>query len=589
MFIDLTLQSVQEEPIPEAVTRTFLGGKGLGSFLLLRHNAPQVDPLSPQNCLIFATGCGTDTPLPGSSRYGVYTKSPQTGIYSESYSGGKIAQAFSRTGYDAVVVKGASEQPVFLEIFEGGARIRPAERFWGMETYQAEDSLKQAVKQKGAGVLVIGPAGENQVRFAILATDYWRSAGRTGAGAILGAKKVKGIIFHGNQRRPVFNERELKAFGKEILLKVREDPRVKSLKKFGTSSLVSIMNVIGGFPTRYWSEGSLEGWEEISAESLLERCHVESRSCPMCSLECGKVATVKKGKYGGIKVGGPDYQTINAFGGLCMIRSIEEIIYLNDLCDRLGMDTITAGNLCAFAIEASTRRAIPEKLEYGDVEGIAKLLRKIAFKEGIGLDLAEGIHFVAKKWGMEELAVHVKGLEPPGYDPRALKGMGLAYAMADRGACHSRSSLYIEELRGNLNVEKTEGKVHELIDHEDRLTIFDSIILCRFYIDLIGWKELGKILQLITGKSFKPPHLRRIAQSITNLVRQYNVQEGVSKKDDFLPKRFFKETLGKGKRLGTEEEFGQMVDEYYQARGWDARGHPPPLPSKIAQNLIRDH
>jgi len=575
LFIDLTSGSFREESIPEDLSGTFLGGKGLGSYLLRQYNPPSVDPLSPQNCIIFTTGLGTDTALPGSSRYGVYTKSPQTGIYSESYSGGKIAQAFSRTGYDAVVISGASEQPIFLEIFEGGARIHPAGQLWGMETYQAEDSLKKAISQKGAGALVIGPAGENQVRFAILATDYWRSAGRTGVGAILGAKKVKGIIFHGNQRRPVAKENELRAFRKEILARVRKDPKAKSLTEFGTSSLVSIMNIIGGFPTRYWSKGRLDGWEKISAESLLERCHVESRSCPACSLKCGKTSTVKHGKYRGLKVGGPDYQTINAFGGLCMITSIEEIIYLNDLCDRLGMDTITAGNLCAFAIEASLRGIITEKLEYGNAESISKLLRKIAYKEGVGIDLAGGINFVAKKWRLEELAVHVKGLEPPGYDPRALRKMGLAYAMADRGACHSRSGLYIPELRGEINAEKAEGEAKELIDYEDRLTIFDSIILCRFYSDFIGWKELEIIINLITGESLKKHHLKQIAQAITNLVRQYNIQEGLSRKDDYLPKRFFRETLGDGKSIYTEEEFGNMIDEYYKARGWDPQGNPP--------------
>lgn len=473
------------------------------------------------------------------------------------------------------MISGASEQPIFLEIFEGGARIHPASQLWGMETYPAEDSIKKTISQKGAGALVIGPAGENRVKFAILATEYWRSAGRTGVGAILGAKKVKGIIFHGNRRRPVSQENELRAFTKEILSRVREDPKARSLTEFGTSSLVSIMNMIGGFPTRYWSKGRLDGWEEISAESLLERCHVESRSCPMCSLKCGKASTVKHGKYQGLKVGGPDYQTINAFGGLCMIRSIEEIIYLNDLCDRLGMDTITAGNLCALAIEASLRGIITEELEYGNAESIAQLLCKIASREGIGNDLAEGINFVSKKWRLEELAVHVKGLEPPGYDPRALRGMGLAYAMADRGACHSRSSLYLPELRGEINTEKTEGRVRELIDHEDLLTIFDSMILCRFYSDFIGWKELARIVSMITGESFEEVHLKRIAQSITNLVRQFNIQEGVSRKDDCLPKRFFKEMLGHDRSIYSEEEFGKMIDEYYEARGWDPEGNPP--------------
>jgi aldehyde:ferredoxin oxidoreductase len=305
----------------------------------------------------------------------------------------------------------------------------------------------------------------------------------------------------------------------------------------------------------------------------------------MCALKCGKTSTVKHGKYQGVRVGGPDYQTINAFGGLCMIRSIEEIIYLNDLCDRLGMDTITAGNLCAFAIEASLRGIISEELEYGNAQSVAELLHKIAYREGVGVDLAEGINFVSKKWGLEELAVQVKGLEPPGYDPRALRTMGLAYALADRGACHSRSGLYIPELRGEIKAEKAEGKVRELIDYEDRLTIFDSIILCRFYSDFIGWGELETIIHLITGESLKKRHLRHIAQAITNLVRQYNIQEGVSKKDDSLPRRFFKESLDGDKSIYNEEEFSRMIDEYYKARGWDLEGNPPE-PSRMAKEFI---
>ncbi len=587
LLVDLSSSSFREETISPDLTKRFLGGKGLGTFLLLKYNPQGVDPFSSQNHIVFTTGFATNTVLPGSSRCGVYTKSPQTGFYSESYSGGKIPEAFSRTGYDALVISGAAERPVFLEISEGAAKFHSADHLWGTETYRAEDCLREEIHREGASALVIGPAGENKVRFANLATDYWRSAGRTGIGAILGAKKVKGIIFHGTRRRPIFRENDLKALQKEILARLAANPRAKALTEFGTSGLVSIMNTIGGFPTRYWSQGKLDGWEEISAESLREHCHLESRSCPRCSLGCGKTATVLNGKYAGLKVGGPAYQTISAFGGLCMIRSIEEIIFLNDLCDRLGMDTITAGNLCAFTIEASLRKAVSEKLDYGDTEGIANLLEKTANRVGIGNDLAEGIQFVSKKWGMEEHAIHVKGLEPPGYDPRALRTMGLSYALADRGACHSRASLYIPELRGEINPEKTEGRVRELIDHEDWLTIFDSIILCRFYSDFIDWKDLERIVYSITGDSPEKHDLQRIAQSITDLVRQYNVREGMSKKDDFLPKRFFKEILGNGKRIYAEEDFSAMINAYYEARGWDANGNPPPSPGGDDPGLIK--
>lgn len=572
--VDVTSRSFREETLPEDILLQVMGGKGLGSYLLRRQNPPGVDPFSPENHLIFTTGCATDTPLYGSARYGVYTKSPQTGIYSESYSGGRLALALSRTGYDALVVRGAAEVPLFLEVMEGGVAFHSAGEIWGQETFAAERYLKKA-GGAGAEALVIGPAGENQVRFSVLEHACWRSAGRTGVGAVLGAKRVKGIVFHGTRRRPVARRGDLVSFGNELRERLRKDPTARTFGKFGTSLLVSIMNTMGGFPTRYWSEGRLENWETISGDALQESCHIQDRSCPRCFLGCSKISRVKSGKYKGLRVGGPEYQTIYAFGGLCLIGSIEEIIYLNDLCDRLGLDTITAGNLVAFAIEASLRKMIPEKLEYGDTEGIARLLEKIARREGIGADLAEGIRPVSRKWRMEGIAVHVKGLEPPGYDPRALPSMGLAYATADRGACHSRSSLYLAELRGEADGGDAAGKARLLIEREDRLTVLDTIILCRFYDDFLGWPVLERILELLTGEPFPEDRLRRLAQTIADLVRSFNLQEGVSRMDDSLPGRFLREALGKEKRALRREELEGMLAEYYRLRGWDDQGRPP--------------
>jgi aldehyde:ferredoxin oxidoreductase len=388
--INLSKKKSTVEPIPESVLRSYLGGKGLGSYLLLKENPPRIDPFSPENRLIITLGPLADTPFYGSSRYGVFTKSPQTGIYSESYSGGKITLSLSRTGYDAIIIEGKSSHPIFLDISEKEVLFHSASNLWGKQTYEAEEAILKKVG-KESGALVIGPAGENLVKFAVIESEHWRSLGRAGIGAVLGSKKLKGIAFHGKKRREIADPSTLKRLAQDFKERVKDNQTVQIYQKYGTPMLVSIMNTIGAFPTQYWSKGTLEGWEGISAESLMEHCQVSSIACPHCFMACGKLSEVKQGRHQGLRIMGPEYETIYAFGGLCMVNSIEEIIYLNDLCDRLGMDTITAGNLVAFAIEASKSRMIKDNLRYGDVDGIAEMLTKIAYRKGVGKILSEGI------------------------------------------------------------------------------------------------------------------------------------------------------------------------------------------------------
>ena len=329
----------------------------------------------------------------------------------------------------------------------------------------------------------------------MIESEHWRSLGRAGIGAVLGSKKLKGIAFHGKKRRELADPSSLKRLAQEFKDRVKGNQIIHMYKKYGTPMLVSIMNTIGAFPTQYWSKGTLEGWEGISAESLMERCQVSSVACPYCFMACGKISEIKQGRHQGLRIMGPEYETIYAFGGLCMVKSIEEIIYLNDLCDRLGMDTITAGNLAAFAIEASKNKKIKDNLQYGDADGIAEVLTKIAYRKGVGKILSEGVRYAAKVWGMEETAIHVKGLEPAGFDPRVLKGMGLAYATSDRGACHLRATFYKSELSGQIDPNQIKGKAKLFVDYEDKMTLFDALILCRFYRDLITWKDLQEIIK----------------------------------------------------------------------------------------------
>jgi aldehyde:ferredoxin oxidoreductase len=567
--IDLSNKKTTVEPIPESILQSHLGGKGLGSFLLLKENSSHIDPFSPQNRLIFTLGPLADTPFYGSSRYAVFTKSPQTGIYSESYSGGKITFSLSRTGYDAIIIEGKSHHPIFLEISDEKVVFHNASNLWGKETYEAEETILKNIGTKESGALVIGPAGENLVKFAVIESEHWRSLGRAGIGAVMGSKQLKGIVFHGMKHRKLADPSSLKRLAQEFKERVKDHQIVNVYKKYGTPMLVSIMNTIGAFPTQYWSKGTLEGWESISAESLLEDCQVSSTACPHCFMACGKISEVKQGRHQGLRIMGPEYETIYAFGGLCMVNSIEEIIYLNDLCDRLGMDTITAGNLAAFAIEASKRRKIEEKLDYGDVDGIAELLTKMAYRRGVGEILSEGVRHAAEVLGMEENAIHVKGLEPAGFDPRVLKGMGLAYATSDRGACHLRATFYKSELSGQIDPNQIKGKAKLFVDYEDKMTLFDALILCRFYRDLITWKDLQEVIQYACGISFRKKDLKVMASEIINLARTFNEREGVTKKEDKLPRRFFREILQETGKAIQPKELEFMLKEYYKFRGWD--------------------
>jgi aldehyde:ferredoxin oxidoreductase len=579
LFVDVSRRRFRVETPDERVLSGVLGGKGLASHLLLTLNPPMVDPLSPENHLIFSTGPACGSLVWGSSRYGVFTKSPQTGFYSESYAGGRVPEAMDAAGYDAIVIEGKSNAPAVLVVDPHGVSFHDAGDLWGMDTHQSEDeAIKRFAKKKPdrrfrAGAVVIGPAGEHQVCFSVIENDYWRSAGRTGAGSIMGSKGLKAIVFQGDRRRKLADRKAVQTFAKDLAKEAKEHPQVAAYKSKGTPMLVKVMNEVGGFPTRYWSEGTYEKWPQISADALHDRCEVKPRACLKCFMACGRMTKVRSGRHAGLRLEGPEYETIYAFGGLCLIDNIEEIIYLNDICDRLGIDTITAGNLCGLTIEAARRGRIDIAIDYGDVDAIAGLLKKIAFRQGIGDLLARGIKAASEEWGLQDLAVHVKGLEPAGYDPRVLKGVGLGYATSDRGACHLRATFYKAELSGMIDPDTIEGKAAMFVDFEDRLTLFDALILCRFFRDLYPWEALCETVQGLTGIETSTTRLKAISANISNIVRTFNIQEGLQPEDDRLPIRLHKEALKSGHQI-SEVEIETMVTEYYHLRGWDEQGKP---------------
>jgi aldehyde:ferredoxin oxidoreductase len=568
--IDLSSQTFTVQPIPDDVLANHLGGKGLAATILVDNTPVGVDPLAPENPLVVAIGPAAGTLLAPASRYGLFAKSPLTGIFGESYAGGHVAPQMSATGFDAILLCGAAEQPVYLEISDQGVVFHNASSFWGMDALEAEQALQTDVNVPGARAIVIGPAGENQLPFAVVSNDEGHQAGRTGMGAIMGAKRVKGMVFHGQAQRALYDPDGIREYDRQLRARGKTNAGVKAYRAFGTPMTVGFAAQAMSFPSYYWTAGTVPHWEQIGGDMLVERFKPRSISCHRCFFGCRKMTTVPDGRHAGLTLQGPEYETIFAFGGLCAVDDLAEIIYLNDVCDRLGLDTITAGNLAGFAIEASRRGAIDSGLDYGDVDGIAELLHQIASKEGLGATLAPGARAASRELGLENLAIHVKGMEPPGYDPRTLKGMGLAFAVSDRGACHLRATVYKAEFSGLSDPASVAGKADLLLDFEDRHTLFDVLIFCRFYRDMIGWDDLPVVIRGLTGLELDKADLQRMSARIADTIRGFNLREGMTPADDTLPERFLQEPLEPGGERLTSDELQQMVNEYYGLRGWTA-------------------
>ena len=566
--VDLPTRSYRVEEIPDEVLSQYLGGKGLGAYLLLKNSPAGGDPLSPDNPFIIATGPATGSVLSPASRHVIIAKSPLTGVFGESYAGGHVAPRIKATGYDAILLQGAADSPIFLEISDTDVVFHDARDYWGLDTYESQTALQDAVGVRGAKTIAIGPAGERLIPFAVIGSDQGRQSGRTGMGAVLGSKQVKGIVFHGKTECPLYDAEAIQSFDRDLRERGKTDPGALAYRKFGTPGVVALTNRICAFPSYYWSDGTVPHWEKISADTMVEQLKPRPKACYRCFLACGKYSSVSEGRHAGLQGEGPEYETIFAFGGLCGIDDLAEILYLNMICDKLGIDTITAGNVAGFAIEASRRGAINLDLDYGDVDGIARLLQQMVDREGLGAVFCKGVRGASQELGLEDLAVHVKGLEPAGYDPRALKGMGLAYAISDRGACHLRSTVYKAELAGWADRTSAEDKARWVLDFEDRHTVFDTLILCRFYRDLIGWEHLPTVIHGLTGLEFDQAGLQALSARVSSLSREFNLREGMTPAADTLPPRLISEPLRtSGERL-TQPELEGMLKDYYKRRDW---------------------
>lgn len=567
LTIDLGAKRTRSEQIPEDVFRRYLGGKGLGAYLLERLNPPGVDPLCPDNRLILTTGPACGFPVWGANRYAAFSKSPLTGIFAESYAGGKAFRPMARIGYDAFVLEGAAAGWSVVEIGADGVAFHDAGDLPGKDALDTERILRERYPGRDHAVLTIGPAGEQLVRYAYVNNDYGRCLGRTGFGAVLGSKRIKALVFRGGLDKEAADPALLEAFRKEWGKTGRDHPVTEAYKTKGTSMVVDLTNKAEAFPGRYWQEGRVAHWKNINSEALHRECTVKPTACTYCFMACTRQSEVAGGRHKGLKIDGPEYETIYAFGGLNMVDDIREIAYLNDICDRLGLDTMSAGSVTAFAIEASRRGRIDFQIDYGQVDRIAELLRLIAARQGIGDLLAEGVREAARRLDLEELSIQVKGLEPAGYDPRTLEGMALAYAVADRGACHLRTTFYKPELSGLIDPRSNEGKAELFLEYEDRLAVFDCLIVCRFFRDYYYWNELATIIEGSLGLSMSEDELKAVAARIAATIRQYNLQEGMSPEEETVPEFFFTHPVGTAGYRLDHGRFAELLADYHRLRG----------------------
>jgi len=562
--VDLTGKTFAIEDIADSVLESRLGGKGLGVHLLLNGSAPGTPALSPESPFIIATGPVTGTKMWSQSRYGVFAKSPATGGYGESYCGGTLAPKIKGCGVDAITLEGKCSDLCCLAIGEDGVEFIDAKPIRGKDAFETEDWLAER-SPGGAGIMMIGQAGENQVAFACIKSDRWRSVGRGGMGAVLGSKNVKAIAFSGTRKADIADDELLKNVIRGIAQKGKESPVTQVYQNWGTPSQVKVTNAANCFPTRYWQAGKFDKWENVSADYMQENFEVKACGCPTCFLRCTKHSTVLHGRHKGLELEGPEYETIYAIGGLNNIDSLEEIAFLNDLCDRLGIDTMSAGNISAFAVEAHKRGKLDFQIDYNQPDRVAELFRLIANRQGVGEVFADGIRSAAEQLGLEDIAIHVKGLEPGGFDPRVLKGMGLSYATAARGACHLRGTFYKAELSGQMDPAQIKGKAELHIDYEDRAALFDCLVLCRFYRDFIGWDELVDLYEALTGIKRDKDQLQALSNRITQQTRAFNTREGLDASTDTLPKRLLREATREGATL-SEADLQTMINEYNTIR-----------------------
>ncbi|MFQ5712184.1 MAG: aldehyde ferredoxin oxidoreductase family protein [Candidatus Geothermarchaeales archaeon] len=600
--VDLSREKLSKKPLPRGLAGSYVGGIGFTERILFDELRPGMDAMDPENILIFATGPLNGTAAPTAGRLIVSAKSPQSGIYGDSNVGGHLAPEIKFAGYDVVVIRGRSEKPTYLWINDDTVEMRDAGALVGKDTWEVSEILRRDLGEREVEVAAIGPAGENLVRLACVMIDGNSAAGKTGMGAVMGSKRLKAVAVKGTGDLAVADLEVFQEAVDELTEVLENDPVSSELApRYGTTALVNFKNAMGSLLTRNLQTGVFEGAEDISGEAVNKGYLVKVRSCFACPLRCDRYTTIERGPYAGTHVQGPEYEALLCFGSRCGNANLESIIKANELVNRYGLDVIGTGSVIAFAMECYERGILAREdadgldLSWGNHEAILELIEKIALREGFGDVLAEGTLRAASKIGGSagRYAMVVKGVDIDSGDPRVEKAYGLGYLTAPIGSHHTRALAVFERIGTPELGEEMFGSAEtstllgvrgkgRMVVWTEHLNAIQNMLgtcllgLCSYAssIPIVMRKALElptKLYSAATGIRAEVEDLMRVAERVVNLARAFNVREGITRRDDAFPERFLKEPIPEGPGKGHVFPQEELLDEYYDARGWDVR------------------
>ena len=577
--IDLGTGSIKTEKLDEGKARKYIGGRGLGTAMLMKEIDPAIDALSPANKLLIVTGPLTGTATPTGGRYMAICKSPLTGTVASSNSGGYFGAELKFAGWDALVFEGKSASPKYLLIEDDKVELRDAADLWGKLVSETTDMLEKRHGEK-CRVVTIGPAGERLSPIAAIMNDRWRAAGRSGVGAVMGSKNLKAIVVKGSGKVGVADEEKLKEVFSRCMKKIKENGVTGSgLPNYGTAVLVNIINENGVFPTNNFKTGVFPDADDISGETLAAKYLKKKDPCFRCPIACGRYCEVDD-----IKGGGPEYETIWAFGSDCGIKDLGEVIKANFWCNEYGLDTISAGSTLAAAMELYERGLIKKaefgdgpELRFGNAASIVEWTKRMGAGLGLGAKLALGSFRLGEAYGATDVSMTVKKQELPAYDPRGIQGHGLQYATSNRGGCHVRGYMISPEILGlpeKLDRFALEGKANWVKIFQDFTAAIDSVGLCLFTSFAMGAEDYADLYNAVCGTSLTGADFVTAGERIWNLERVFNQRAGIGPDQDTLPARLLKDPLPEGPSAGWTHKLDQLLPEYYRLRGWSANGIP---------------
>jgi aldehyde:ferredoxin oxidoreductase len=570
--VDLGKESTWTEDIDDAVLERHLGGKGLAAHYFTREVDPDANPLGPSNRVYLSAGPMQGTDILSAGRVCVTTKSPLTNIYLDSFAGGMFGHGLRFAGFELAAIDGVAEEPVYILIKDGKGEVKTARRLWGKGTMETERALK-AVHGKDCSVISAGPAGENRVLFACLITDMRRAAGRGGAGAVFGSKRLKAVVVAGKNKPSIANKDIIRKINKESAKAVRDARQAgDGLVTIGTSRLVKVAQDQDRLPTRNFQSGVWEEWEGLSGEKMVKDAQVLRDRCCNCMVSC-------VGRIGKDEHHRPEYETLAMLGSNLGLKFYGSVVQSNDLCNDLGLDTISTGNVLGFAMEASEKKLIPQEIEFGRPDQVLHLVQMIAMRQDMGNTLADGVMRLAKSIGpeAEKIAIHVKGLELPAWDPRGKLGQGLAYMTSEVGASHLRDFF---KYLGPANASALD-LVPFHVRGQNKVAVRNSYILCYFVMSYTTYEKAMDLYTAVTGLEMTDEKMMECGNRMYTLIRDWNNRAGMTRLDDRLPPRLKDEPLPSGpgegcKAFVSDEDMEACLDKYYELRGWDKNGVPTP-------------